>query len=279
MSFVHKLFIGLKRKFQGGNLAYVSEAKYYGNEAESNFAKTFAKRLPNADVKTNVMIHIPAEHANAEIDCLILYNGYLFAVEIKHWKGSLSQYGTSIISQKNDIWTDEIHTKVLHSPFKQIKRAITLLKKETGMYSAWIEPIVYFEDADTVTIKNEENWFTDIHKLVNFIKTYHGRTHTKENLKCFQLSRKADCLYSTSSFQYGIINDRSMNFHINGKIYNRENIRSITIKHKFSYDILILTLKNNKHVKFRLENGSITVYCGKNYRKFYFSKLAYILLG
>ncbi len=281
MSILRKFFVGLKRIFQGGSLEYVSEMKRFGNEAEAEFAEEIKRMLPGCKIKTNVMIHIPKDEVDAEIDCLVMYHNNLFAIEIKHWIGCLTANGDSIISEKIDRYTGEIHTKIMRSPFKQVKRAIGLLKKMTRS-SAWIEPIVYFSEADEVYISNESAWFDDMIDLVEYIKNYQGK-NDGESKKCFERSHSADYVSSHSRFGFRachcVVEDSGLMFQDGDTIYTRRDIKCINVEHHFSYDDIVVTLRSDEKKVFKKENAHIIVLKDRKKQRYNFSKLDYIQIG
>lgn len=97
------------------------------------------------------------------------YRDKLFAIEVKRWKGRLTETDNSFIQEKTDRWTGEIHSKYQKSPFKQLNRAIYLLRKEiTG--NVWINSVIYFEDNEFEGISTaiENIWFNNINDLVRY---------------------------------------------------------------------------------------------------------------
>lgn len=102
----------------GTSIPYVSSTKRYGDHGERYFLNALIGSLPTAQIKQIVIIN--TEEGNAEIDCLILYQNKLFAVEVKRWKGRLTETENGFLQEKTDRWTGEIHTKYQKSPFKQL---------------------------------------------------------------------------------------------------------------------------------------------------------------
>ena len=141
--FFHKLKIGFLRLCAPEPvIPYKSEAKRYGDFGETEFLNNIQRLLPDCKIKKNIVIQMA--EGNAEIDCLILYKNKLFAVEIKRWKGKLIEQNGKFTKDKYDRWTDEIHTEIYKSPFKQLSRAVYLLKKQIPD-NVWINNIVFFE--------------------------------------------------------------------------------------------------------------------------------------
>lgn len=131
MSIFHKLKVGLERFFTGDCLPTATEAKRYGNEAEFRLSDFLKKRIPDCMLKRNVVVSLPDGNAHAEIDCLVLLDDKLFAIEIKHWKGAVVERddGFHKYKYKND--ADGVWESVNKSPFQQVKRAASILKKQT----------------------------------------------------------------------------------------------------------------------------------------------------
>ena len=143
-NFFHKIGIGFTRLGEN-SIPHTTQAKRYGNWGEDEFVYQIRTHLPNCQIKRNIVIQ--TLEGNAEIDCLILYNNKLFAIEIKRWKGQLTECDGQFVQRKLDRWTDEIHTKVHKSPFKQLGRAVYLLRKQIPD-NAWINNIVFFDLAE-----------------------------------------------------------------------------------------------------------------------------------
>lgn len=85
-SFFHKIKMGFVRMGEN-SIPYVPEIKRYGNNGENVFALSLQRALPTCRLKHNVVIE--TSEGNAEIDCLVLYDNKLFAIEVKRWKGRL----------------------------------------------------------------------------------------------------------------------------------------------------------------------------------------------
>ena len=134
------------------SIPYTSQAKKYGDWGEDEFVYTIQSRLPDCKIKKNIIIQ--TAEGNAEIDCLILYKNKLFAIEIKRWKGRLVDHDSNFVQYKRDRWTDEIHTKNHKSPFKQLGRAVYLLRKQIPD-NAWINAVVFFEEADYIETESD----------------------------------------------------------------------------------------------------------------------------
>lgn len=140
-AFFHKIKMGFVRAGES-SIPYVNEVKRYGNSGEDEFTYRLCRELPSCKIKRNVAILTP--DGNAEIDCLVLHHKKLFAIEVKRWKGYLTERDDGFLQEKTDRWTGETHTKLLKSPFKQLGRAIYLLRKQIPI-KAWVNAVVFFE--------------------------------------------------------------------------------------------------------------------------------------
>ena len=166
---MRKLWNSLKLLFArcfGISIPYVSEQKTFGMEGEEQLSKKILELIPSCRIKNNIIIH--TSEGNAEIDCLVLVGSRLFAIEVKRWKGDLIETEQCMIQKKVDQWTEEIYIKQHRSPFKQLGRAIYLLHNQVKS-SAWINPVVFFEDADSVCIESEGVWFEDASDLLTYM--------------------------------------------------------------------------------------------------------------
>lgn len=282
--FIKKFFYKIKTHFAriGGNpLLYVPEYKRYGDSGEYIFNEKLYSVLPDCKIKNNVIIN--NEYGNAEIDCLILYKNKIFAIEIKRWRGTLIEKKDCFFQIKIDKWTDESHIKILNSPFKQLKRAIYLLRKQIK-YDAWVNGIVFFEEASDIIVESdntEKVWFNDIKKLSDYIKNC-GKPVFKSNeaKNFFDDCSSADFLYN--SYYYNLhckIEDESLNFMINNKCLSRKNISRINIKHCFSYDKLEIITTDGKNYYINLDNAKINVLHDGGKASYSLCKIKYILLG
>lgn len=260
------------------SLPYTTQAKKYGDWGEDEFVYVIQSRLPDCKIKKNIIIQ--TTEGNAEIDCLILYKNKLFAIEVKRWKGRLVDHDGNFIQYKRDRWTDEMHTKVHKSPFKQLGRAVYLLRKQIPD-NAWINTVVFFEESDHIEAESDNVWFDDVDELISHIVS-DGKTSWRNNASAFfEKCIAADYLYSNSwgKSLHCIICDNSLKFSTSNGILNRSNIQSISIAHHWSYDeVKIVTKDGARHIV-NIENGSIYVInTGYKYR-YALCKLDYIHLG
>ena len=275
--FFHKIGIGFTRLGEN-SIPHTTQAKRYGNWGEDEFIYHIKNHLPNCQIKRNIVIN--TLDGNAEIDCLILYNNKLFAIEIKRWKGELIERDGQFVQYKRDRWTDEWHAKSHKSPFRQLNRAIYLLRKQIPE-KAWINSIVYFEEADKLSINSEGVWFENIYSLIEYILN-DGQTSYGNNAQTFfDKCIPADYLYSNSwdKSLHCIICDDSLIFKTQNKFLKRSDISTISVKHHWSYDDLIIKTKQGNRYTFKAENAHIRVIENGYARQYALCKLDYIELG
>lgn len=275
--FFHKIGIGFTRLGEN-SIPHTTQAKRYGNWGEDEFVYHIKNHLPNCQIKRNIVIN--TLDGNAEIDCLILYNNKLFAIEIKRWKGELIERDGQFVQYKRDRWTDEWHAKSHKSPFRQLNRAIYLLRKQIPE-KAWINSIVYFEEADKLSINSEGVWFENIYSLIGYILN-DGQTSYGNNAQTFfDKCIPADYLYSNSwdKSLHCIICDDSLIFKTQNKFLKRSDISTISVKHHWSYDDLIIKTKQGNRYTFKAENAHIRVIENGYARQYALCKLDYIELG
>lgn len=276
-NFFHKIGIGFTRLGEN-SIPHTTQAKRYGNWGEDEFIYHIKNHLPNCQIKRNIVIH--TLDGNAEIDCLILYNNKLFAIEIKRWKGELIERDGQFVQYKLDRWTDEWHAKSHKSPFRQLNRAIYLLRKQIPE-KAWINSIVYFEEADNLSINSEGVWFENIYSLIEYILN-DGQTSYGNNAQTFfDKCIPADYLYSNSwdKSLHCTICDDSLIFKTQNKLLKRSDISTISVKHHWSYDELCIKSHQGVTYNINLENEHLRVIENGYIRQYAFCKLDYIELG
>lgn len=279
-SFFHKIKTGFAR-LGGTSIPDVSSTKRYGDNGEEYFLEELTRALPLSRIKRNIIINTP--DGNAEIDCLVLYLDKLFAIEVKRWKGHLTETDDGFMQEKTDRWTGEIHTKYQKSPFKQLNRAIYLLRKEMPG-KVWINSVVYFEDSEFegISTYSANTWFNNITDLVNYIKNDGEITYgNNEAQKFFDKCIAADYLYAKNwdKSLHCIIAPASLNIQTEQGIVTRKNISHIHIVHHFSYDELNITLNDGSDRQTVIENGKITVNENGKLANYSLCKLDYIELG
>ena len=234
--------------------------------------------MPDCKIKKNILIYTP--EGNAEIDCLLLYNNKLFAIEIKRWKGEIYEQNGDFVQYKEDKWTDEIHTKTHKSPFKQLRRAIFLLKKQIPE-NVWINPIVYFEESNYIKTNPDEIWFSNIESLVSYIVNDGNQSRKYNPDLFFEKCIASDYLFGSSwgNSLHCLICNNSLNFNTPAGFFNQSQIHSISIIHHWSYDELHIQTIDGLSLIAKLENESIDVIDNGYRKKYPLSKLDYIEFG
>lgn len=279
-SFFHKIKTGFAR-LSGKSIPYISSTKRYGDSGEESFIGKLKTKLPFSRIKRNIIIN--TLYGNAEIDCLVLYRDKLFAIEVKRWKGHLTETDNGFIKEKTDWWTGEIHSKYQKSPFKQLNRAIYLLRKEISG-NVWINSVVYFEDGEFEGIftDSDNTWFNNINDLVDYIKNDGEITYENNEAKeFFDKCVSSDYLYARSGDNslHCIITPESLNIQTEQGLVTRKNISHINIIHHFSYDELDITMNDGTHRCAVIENGKITVNDNGKVANYSLCKLDYIEIG
>lgn len=262
----------------GKKIPYVSEQKYFGMEGEDLLSKKILELIPHCRIKNNIIIQTP--EGNAEIDCLVLVGSRLFAIEVKRWKGDLVEMDQHMIQRKVDQWTDETHTKQHKSPFKQLGRAIYLLRNQVQS-SAWVNPIVFFEDADSVHIESDGVWFADESDLLTYM-SFGGKSSPGSSASdLFDRCIASDYLLSKDreNFLLGRISDKSLCFHTEGGRIKRSSILDIKIYHHLLYDELEIQLKNGTKRTTKLDNERLEIDINGRKMVYSFCKIDYIRLG
>ena len=276
-NFFHGLKTGISRIF-APSIPNSTMAKRFGDIGEDRFAEALQQRLPDCRIKKNVIIQ--TEDGNAEIDCIVLYNDKLFAIEVKHWKGCIVERDEEFFQYKDDRWTDDIHTKRHRSPFKQLGRAIHLIRNQIG-HRVWLNDIVFFEDSDSDDIKGDKVWFKNIDLLVSYIVN-EGKVSYTDNAKAFfDDCIAADRLYNNAWDRslHCIVRKESLHFRAPDGIITLKHIRSIAVKHHWSYDELDIETIRGSRFKSKAENASIFVVDNGIKQKYSLSKIDYIQFG
>ena len=278
-AFFHKIKMGFVRAGES-SIPYVNEAKRYGNYGEDEFTYRLRRELPSCKIKRNVVISTP--DGNAEIDCLVLYNNKLFAIEVKRWKGCLTERDDGFLQEKTDRWTGEMHTKLLKSPFKQLGRAIYLLRKQISL-KAWLNAVVFFEDdeLESVSVFSENVWFDRYQDLVDYISNDGKASFGTTANDFFERCVPADYLYANAwgKSLYCIINRATLRFETSQGNISANNIASIRISHHWSYDELHITMVDSSARTTTLENAKIQVSDNGRTSTYALCKLDYIELG
>lgn len=279
-AFLHKIKTGFVRIGESA-LPYTSDAKRYGNHGEDNFTNTLRRELPSCKIKKNIII--TTSEGNAEIDCLVLYKNKLFAIEVKNWKGRITEDENGFSQEKADRWTDEIHIKHLKSPFKQLSRAIYLLKRQIPV-KAWVNPVVFFENNELESISTFTDniiWFNCYQDLIKHISNEGEVSLGKNANDFFNKCVPADYLYSDACEKslHCIINRDTLQFKSPQGIIPIDSIVSIQIFHHWSYDELHIQMMDGTKQIITLENAKIQVHDNGHIDNYALCKLDYIELG
>jgi hypothetical protein len=262
------------------SIPYVSEAKRYGNYGEDEFTYMIRRELPSCKIKRNIIIS--TIEGNAEIDCLVLYENKLFAIEVKRWKGCLTELEDGFLQEKTDRWTWETHTKFLKSPFKQLGRAIYLLRKQIPL-KAWVNAVVFFEDdeLESVSAFSDNVWFDRYQDLVDYISNDGKASFGTSANDFFEKCVPADYLYANAwgKSLHCIINRATLRFETPQGNISADKIAFIRISHHWSYDELHITMTDGSARIITLENAKIQVSDNGCISTYALCKLDYIELG
>ena len=274
---IRKIKTGFIRKAQAP-LPFVSKTKLYGDFGEDQFVYELRHILPYGEIKSNVIIH--SEYGDAEIDCLVLFGNKIFAVEIKRWKGRIYGNCDCFIQEKQDKWTDELYSKQLKSPFKQLDRAVYFLKKQIPS-NVWINTLVYFENAHSVSIDNDKNWFTELDDVKNFILYGGIASSPGQAAAFFKKCIPADRIYSNEIIcdLKCLIYDKSLEFRTERGLITRKDITFIQIQHHWSYDLVIIKLTDGTECYTTAENAFIEVFSKNRTARYALCKISSIVLG
>lgn len=274
---LHKIKIGFVR-MREPSIPRTTQAKRYGDSGERALVQALQKRLPDCRIKMNVIIR--TSEGSGEIDCLVLYQNKLFAIEIKSWKGRIREKNGSVVQTKIDQWTGEHHMKQHKSPFKQLARAIYLLRQQI-QEKAWINSIVFFEDADSVSVSEESVWFTDVDSLAHYIMTEGRISSTEGATRFFGACIPADYVRAEhwGNSLRCLIYDTSLRFQAGTKVLTRKDIQSIDIEHYWSYDNLLIHTRDGHCYRVPMENGTLYVYDNGHKYGYALCKMAHIELG
>lgn len=274
-NFLHKIKIGFVR-LMGAPLPYVYQEKRYGNAGEDMLVSGLYSRLPGSKIKRNVIV--TSSEGIAEIDCLLLYKDKLFAIEVKRWKGTLTERADDFLQEKVDQWTGEIHQKTHTSPFKQLSKAIYHLRNQIPV-KAWVNAVVFFEDADSISVSSQNVFFNDIDRLSDYILNDGKPSYGRGAQIMFQRSNAADTLISGNKTLNCIISNDSLSFDTDEGHICRDDIESIDIRHRWSFDKLYINKNDGTQGYAEIENAYLTVTEGHNVDTYPLAKIDRIEIG
>ena len=265
---------------RGASIPSVDTAKKYGNDGEDRFINSLYQELPLCEIKRNVII--ATDDGNAEIDCLVLYQDKLFAIELKCWNGHLVERENDFLKITVNPRTGEKKYELHKSPFKQLGRAIYLLKKQIPI-KVWINAVVFFEDdgLESVSVISDDVWFSNYSDLANYIRN-EGEISSKAGAnKFFEKCVSADCIYAENGYDSlnCIVNPISLRFDVLEDRFPVDQVVSIHIRHHWYYDELYVKLVDGRENVIISENAKIQVTYNGRVRVYALCKMDCIILG
>jgi hypothetical protein len=278
-SFFHKIKIFCLR-YGESSIPNIDTAKKYGNDGEDRFIYALLQELPSCEIKRNVIV--ATDDGNAEIDCLVLYQGKLFAIELKCWNGRLVEREHDFLKITTNPRTGEEKYEFHKSPFKQLGRAIYLLKKQIPI-KVWINAVVFFEDdgLESVSMISDDVWFSNYSDLANYIRN-EGEISSKAGAnKFFEKCVSADCIYAENGYDSlnCIVNPISLRFDVLKDRFPVDQVVSIHIRHHWYYDELYVKLVDGRERVIISENAKIQVTYNGRVRVYALCKMDCIILG
>ncbi len=247
----------------------LSDAQIYGTVGERAAVNDILGFLPDARIKTNVIIL--NKNGNAEIDCMILYKGSLFAIEIKSWKGDVYETADGFQKDKRDPYTGEIHRKLFKSPLKQVRRAISLLK-DNMKERVYINGVVYIEDNDSLRVSEGSPVFDRIEDLVDYIEN-ESRAPNPTATRFFEKLRPADRIIGSGSYGARQRNAVTMlDFATQGATY-------MDVKHEYLSDTVRVYYQDGTSKSYSFENKKIKALTSNGLEEFTLSGIDRIVFG
>ena len=175
-----------------------------------------------------------------------------------------------------------MHTKLLKSPFKQLGRAIYLLRKQVPI-KAWVNAVVFFEDdeLESVSAFSDNIWFDHYQDLVDYISNDGKASFGTGAKDFFDKCVPADYLYANAwgKSLHCIINRATLRFETPQGNISADNIASIRISHHWSSDDLYITMVDGFTTTITLENAKIQVSDNGRTSTYALCKLDYIEFG
>ncbi len=276
LTFFRKIKMFFVRAFEP-SIPFRSRAEIYGCAGEDAFVDIIARILPECKIKRNVIVS--SGEGEAEIDCLLLYRSKLFAIEIKRWKGRLCENGDRFVQIKTDRWTGEEHKKYHLSPFKQLRRAVYLLKKQFSS-RAWINDLVFFEDTGSVSVLSDNIWFDNYEELADYIRSDGKASYGREAQELFFNAACADLIYYNGvRGRACVIDPSSIRLESGQGIIPSNEIESISIKHHWTYDEVFIVLNSGSIVRVECDNAKIRILIDGIFRSYSLCRIDKIKFG
>lgn len=273
---IHKIHMGIER-MKGENLPYVPDEKKYGNKKEIEIYNFLCIQLPEAKVYKSICIDKAS--AKGEIDILVIYASKVFIIEIKSWKGKIYQDGDVFYKVKESS-SGERYVEQMKSPLKQIKKSTYFMKQQ--FKNIWFEPIVLFQDCEEIHISGDIACLVNLVDVMDYIKEK-GRKNSYADLEYMNSHLVSyDRLISNHFFekeQSCIIEESTLTFQIDAFLINKKHIKCIKVEHHFSYDRLLITLKNDLIQQIQLDNHMIYYRNNGSCGSISLSKVDYIFIG
>ena len=259
-----------ERTSQRVNIEPLSDAQIHGIIGERAAVNKILDFLPDARIKTNIIIL--SERGNAEIDSMILYRGSLFAIEIKSWKGDVYETADGFQKDKRDPYTGEIHTKYFKSPLRQIRRAISLLKENmTG--HVYINGVVYIEQNDSLRVSEGSPVFDRIEDLVDYIEK-ESKPTSQVSTKFFNELRPADRIIGSGIFgtRKQLLAVAILDFATQGAWY-------MDVIHNYTSDTAVLHFQDGTTKAYSFENKKIKAMTTDGVKEYTLSGIDRIIFG
>lgn len=284
MKFITNLFKNLRlwaKRSTQRNHDWVAESKAYGNLSEKDFYSTLKQHLPqSAILKKNILIK--NQNKSSEIDFIIIFENKIFAIELKSWRGKITNDGDKYYQEKSDRYNEDvIHYKELKSPFSQLKSNIYYLKESTNK-NIYINAVVFFINDGLIDIYDETVWFNEMDALVDYILSKGRSCSINEIEKFLKKLVIADRIYpkwQNNQFIVGIIDEHSLEFEFEGRQIKKHDIDFIAIEHKLTSDCLSIYLVNCTVIKISFANKTLLFNYDNVVDNFYLSRINRIEIG
>ena len=259
-----------ERTSQRVNIEPLSDAQIHGIIGERAAVNKILDFLPDARIKTNIIVL--SERGNAEIDCMILYRGSLFAIEIKSWTGDVYETADGFQKDKRDPYTGEIHRKLFKSPIKQVRRAISLLKENMNE-RVYINGVVYIEDNNSLRVNEGSPVFDRIEDLVDYIEK-ESKPTSQASTKFFNKLRPADRIIGSGIFgtRKQLLAVAILDFATQGAWY-------MDVIHNYTSDTAVLHFQDGTTKAYSFENKKIKAMTTDGVKEYTLSSIDRIIFG